>query len=367
MIFVEFISRVESIKLLYRAQFKEFFVKFKFAIFIFIFLISIPAYYVFTPLKFQSESQIIDVYPGRSFFQIGSELKKKNLIKSELAFKFLVALSFYPPLHLGEYQLSASESLWSQFQKLKKGQFVYKFVTFQEGLNTQDILHILKQKKWSQIEEFERLLKDKAFIKEVLNEDISSFEGYLFPDTYKIQKYTSAKVFLKKMVSEFLKAYNEVKGKTPIPLSRHQLVTLASLVEKETGDARERPLIASVFYNRLKIGMKLQTDPTILYSLFLHQGVMPKNIRKKDILFPSSYNTYVIKGLPPGPIASPGKAALRACFFPSVTQALYFVSRNDGTHVFSKTYKEHKKAVYKYQVKSFLKNKKVLRKNQSSP
>ena len=127
---------------------------------------------------------------------------------------------------------------------------------------------------------------------------------------------------------------------------------MASLIEKETGLAEERPLIASVFYNRLKKDMKLQTDPSILYSLYLVRGFdIEKNIRKKDILFSSPYNTYVVKGLPPGPIANPGQESLKAVFQPDSSDFLYFVSRNDGSHKFSKSYKEHQKAVYQYQIK----------------
>ena len=320
-----------------------------------VFLVS--SYYAFIPISLKKEVQSIDISPGRSFFQIGRELKKKHLIRSELAFKLLVVLFFYPKLPVGEYDLSASSSLWSQFQKIRKGESRYDLLTVAEGLNSYEIVEILKQKQWEGALEFSKLIKDKKFIKELLNEERNSLEGYLFPETYRLQKYMSAKTLIKNMVKEFLKSYSKIKSSLPIPLSRHEVVTLASLVEKETADPKERPLIASVFYNRLKIGMKLQTDPTILYSLFLHTGVMPKNIRKKDILFSYPYNTYVIKGLPPGPIANPGRLALKACFSPEPTKALYFVSRNDGTHVFSNTYPEHQKAVYEYQIKPFKKSK----------
>ena len=328
--------------------------KFKYIIFILPFLVLI--YFVFIPLNLKGETHIIDISPGRSFFQVSHELKKKQLIRSEFFFKILVVSFAYPSLPLGEYELSSSSSLWSQFQKIRKGKSRYDTVTFQEGLNSEEMIKLLKAKKWRGVEEFSKLIKDKAFIKEVLNEDLSSLEGYLFPNTYHLKKYMSARVLLKTMIKEFLNSYKEVHSSSSF--SRHEIVTLASLIEKETGAPMERPLIASVFYNRLKIRMKLQTDPTILYSLFLKTGVMPKNIRKKDILFPSAYNTYVIKGLPPGPIANPGKLSLKACFSPAKTKFLYFVSRNDGTHVFSDTYKKHQKAVYKYQIKPHLKGKK---------
>jgi UPF0755 protein len=128
------------------------------------------------------------------------------------------------------------------------------------------------------------------------------------------------------------------------------VITLASVVEKETGAPEERPVIASVFHNRLKKGMRLQSDPTILYGMLMKTGVMTKNIRKKDILAQTPYNTYTVRALPIGPIANPGKEAIKAVLNPGNTDFLYFVSRNDGTHVFSKTYEDHNKAVKAYQL-----------------
>ena len=160
------------------------------------------------------------------------------------------------------------------------------------------------------------------------------------------------------MTGHFLKVYAQLNRKDRGPgakglfLSRHQAVILASIVEKETGQAGERALIASVFYNRLWKKMRLQSDPTILYGMMLEQkGIMPLNIRKKDILRKTPYNTYRVSGFPAGPISNPGKDSLRAVFAPARSAFLYFVSRNDGSHIFSTHYREHEKAVDRYQRK----------------
>jgi UPF0755 protein len=155
------------------------------------------------------------------------------------------------------------------------------------------------------------------------------------------------------MVERFLAVLSQIpKNALYKKMGRHKVVTLASIIEKETGAPEERPLISSVFHNRLAKNMRLQTDPTIIYGILQKSGVMPSNIRKKDILEPTDYNTYTIFGLPPGPISSPGQLALEATLYPEKSDYLYFVSKNEGRHYFSKTYDEHKKAVEKYQLNS---------------
>ncbi len=312
-------------------------------------------YTFFTPIHFKGQSVILDVSPGKTFYQLAEELEEKNLIRESFYFKLLIRLFGSPILQVGEYRLSQGESLWTQFQKIRNGDIHYVFLTFKEGLNHYEMGQILKNYGWKEYENFLNLIEDKSFIKSLLKEDLSSLEGYLFPDTYDLSKYMTAEILITRMVKNFLKNYEKIV-KTPTSFSRHEIVTFASLIEKETGVPQERSIISSVFYNRLKKKMRLQTDPTILYSLYLKKGFsIEKNIRKKDILMPSPYNTYVIYGLPKGPIANPGRASLQAVLKPASTDYFYFVSRNDGTHVFSKTYEEHKKYVYKYQIKPFQK------------
>ena len=152
------------------------------------------------------------------------------------------------------------------------------------------------------------------------------------------------------MTDRFHTVYGEVSEGYAGSLSRHDIVTLASVIEKETGAPQERGIISSVFHNRLNKGMRLQSDPTIIYGYWVVSGEPLKNIRKKDILNPTPYNTYTIRALPVGPIANPGREAIKAAMFPEQSEHLYFVSKNDGTHIFTSTYKDHQKAVRDFQL-----------------
>lgn len=311
------------------------------------------AVYLLSPLDKKNQTKlVVDIPPGQTFYQLAHHLKKQKVIKSAKNLKILIWLWGRPHLKRGEYELSPSMSLWTIFHILKEGKERVFKVSFPEGFNHYEMKELLKSHNYFYHEEFLKQVWNKALVKKLLREERISLEGYLFPDSYYLKKYLQAEKLIYNMFDNFLKNYGEVKANTlELKLTKHQVVTLASLIEKETGLAKERPLISSVFFNRLKKKMKLQTDPTILYALYLVKGFgIEKNIRKKDILFRSPYNTYVIKGLPPGPIANPGKESLRAVFYPDQSPYLYFVSRNDGSHQFSTNYKDHKKAVYKYQI-----------------
>ena len=230
---------------------------------------------------------------------------------------------------------------------LKTGKSIEYVVTFPEGHNMYEMAEILHKKGFIKKEDFLKQASDKAFIKGLLGGGYETLEGYLFPDTYNISKATSAKSFIKTMVQKFLDTYKALKnGK----MTRHQVVTLASIIEKETGAPEERPLISSVFHNRLRKSMRLQTDPTVLYGIMDKTGSMKKNITRKDLTTPTRYNTYTFKGLPHGPIANPGIMSLRAALSPSTSEFLYFVSKNDGTHEFTTKYKDHVNAVRKFQL-----------------
>ncbi|RYZ86132.1 MAG: endolytic transglycosylase MltG, partial [Proteobacteria bacterium] len=223
--------------------------------------------------------------------------------------------------------------------------------TVAEGLNIYEVAALYEAQGFGKKEDFLAVVKDPALIKQLLGEDAVSLEGYLYPETYMITKFEGTKDLVTSMVRRFLSVYKELGAETALPgWSRHQIVTLASIVEKETGAGLDRPVISSVFHNRLKLKMKLQTDPTILYGLADMSGVMGNSIRREDILKPSRYNTYVINALPPGPISNPGKEAMMAALKPATTSFLYFVSRNDGTTVFSESLDRHNSAVQKFQV-----------------
>ena len=354
---------------LYRSSFKVFQVMktrvLLFAFFAVLFVSLFGGWRLFVrPLGIHGEGLILDIPPGHSFYRLAEELKQRQVIPSAWDMKFLVWALGRPPLPKGEYEIKPGGSLWSLFQDIIKGKEREFLVRFPEGFNIYEMGELLKSHSWPAVEDFLHKARDGRLAERLLNQKgLSSFEGWLFPSSYLLRKYMSADTLIELMTKEFAKVYNEVSkkaGKSPYPLSnrlsRKEKVTLASLVEKETGQSGERPLIAGVFYNRMARGMKLQTDPSILYALYLARGFdIEKNIRKKDILFPSPYNTYVVRDLPPGPIANPGAKSLQAVFSPEKSDFLYFVSRNDGSHKFSKNFKEHQKAVYKYQIKPFKK------------
>jgi UPF0755 protein len=171
-------------------------------------------------------------------------------------------------------------------------------------------------------------------------------EGYLFPDTYQFGRGISPSLIIDAMVKRFWQMVGPLTDRAKeTGMTMQEIVTLASIVEKETGQPSERPLIASVFLNRLKSGMRLESDPTVIYGLENFDG----NLRKKDLVQRSPYNTYVIHGLTPGPICNPGLESIKAVIFPAKTDYLYFVSKNDGSHHFSRTLSEHNQAVERYQ------------------
>ena len=212
---------------------------------------------------------------------------------------------------------------------------------------------ILSAQNVTDANEFTKLVRDRPFIS-TFGIEADSLEGYLFPETYALPKDAPASRLIDAMVDRFRDVYSEeMRARAAVQgLSARQVVTLASLVEKETGKPEERPIVAAVYRNRLKIGMPMQADPTIVYALekdHRYNG----NIRREDLSMESPYNTYKYPGLPPGPVASPGKASLEAVLVPSIVPYLYFVSRNDGSHVFAKTLAEHNKNVSRFQVEYF--------------
>ncbi|MDH3392346.1 MAG: endolytic transglycosylase MltG, partial [Desulfobulbaceae bacterium] len=218
-------------------------------------------------------------------------------------------------------------------------------VTVPEGWTMEQIAAVFARDHWVDPENFLQLCRDKIFIQH-LGISADSLEGYLFPETYTLVRgEVDEKSLITTMVHRFLTIWDGLDKPGDIKLNRHQLVTLASIVEKETGYSGERAVITGVFYNRLKKGMRLQSDPTTIYGLKDFNG----NLTRADLKKETPYNTYVITGLPPGPICNPGRAALKAVLQPAKVPYYYFVSKNDGSHSFSTTLKEHNRAVYKYQ------------------
>jgi UPF0755 protein len=224
---------------------------------------------------------------------------------------------------------------------------LYK-VTVPEGSTLKQIAAIVESAGLATRAEFLSVAADADFVREK-GIDAGTFEGYLFPETYFFPKNTAAREVITAMVDRFRSVFTEAwkKRAADIGLSVHQVLTLASIIEKETGAPSERPIISSVFHNRLRRGMRLETDPTVIYGIDDFDG----NLTRKHLATPTPYNTYLISGLPPGPIASPGRAAIEAALYPADTAYLYFVSKKDGTHQFSKTFADHNRAILTYQLK----------------
>jgi len=296
-------------------------------------------------------SKAIVIPDGSTFQHVAELLERERLIKSSLAFVLLGKFqSADRKVHAGEYELNPSMTPAEILTMLRNGQVLLHSLTVPEGLTFVQIADLASEDGLTDRDEFLRLAKDREFIVS-LGIKAETLEGYLYPNTYKFPRPVKAREVLMAMVEqlrqeigpELLARMQELK------MTLHEALTLASVIEKETGSGGERPEISAVFHNRLKKGIPLQSDPTVIYGLAAYDG----NLHKKDLSSPSPYNTYRVQGLPPGPIANPGIQAIRATLYPSDSHYLYFVSRNDGTHQFSATLIEHNKAVEKYQKRPF--------------
>ncbi len=307
--------------------------------------------FLHAPASAKNQEIIFELKPQMSFQKASLELETKGLIQSAHMFNLLAKFSGKRShIKVGEYALNTNMSPLEILRIFESGKSIAYDLTIPEGYNIFEIAEIIENAKLSSAQEFLTYVNNPLVVKKLLGEEHASLEGYLFPETYNYTKFSEMKTVVNEMVRKFLSVADALQVKSNSQLTRHQLITLASIVEKETGAPEERPLIASVFYNRLQKKMRLQTDPTIIYSLALKNGKIPTNISKKDLSFEHPYNTYVIAGLPPGPIANPGRQALQAVLQPAQSEYLYFVSQNNGTHIFSKDYTGHLKAVQKFQM-----------------
>jgi UPF0755 protein len=299
------------------------------------------------PLGSPRPVQIVTIPPGTAFTKVAHLLKAKGLLGPEWFFQMLGRVQQLDRKIIpGEYELHPGMRPTELLAKLVEGDVYQHSVTIPEGYNVVQIAEMLHQKGLADKHEILRLNRDSAFITSV-NVMAPTLEGYLFPDTYRFARYMPPEFILRTFINRFhemvtpeLHAQAKAMGMT-----LQEVLTLASVVEKETGLASERSLVSGVFHNRLKKNIPLQSDPTVIYALEYFDG----NIRKEDLSVNSPYNTYRVRGLPPGPIANPGLAAIQAALYPTPSDFVYFVSRNDGSHKFSATLAEHNKAVDKYQ------------------
>ncbi len=307
-------------------------------------------YYIslFVPPGSGTAPVVIEFEPGVSFNRIARVLKEKGIIRDLNAFTLLARLrGSTKKSQAGEYEFNASMLPFQVLEKIERGLVVKHPVTIPEGYNIMEVADTLEREGLSGKERFIAKVSDRVFLSSI-GIDSSSAEGFLFPDTYQFPKGITEEAMIKNMVSRFREVFTgELASRThEIGMSVNEVVTLASVVEKETGEASERPRIARVFLNRIMKGIPLQSDPTVIYGIKDFNG----NLTKKDLLTGTPYNTYRKRGLPEGPIANPGIDSIKAVLYPEDGDYLYFVSKNNGTHHFSKTLSEHNRAVYQYQV-----------------
>ncbi len=311
--------------------------------------------FVRTPVSQDDTLVVFNVKAGQTLRDVASKLEEAKLITDARKFRAYVRIkSLGSKVRTGEYALKRNMPPEQILKILSSGRSIEYVVTVSEGLNRFEIASIVDRLGIGTRAEFLRLTQDREFIKNTLGDDLPTLEGYLFPETYYVTRASGVRGLVRQMVAKFKASFAQVPASVQtdiaVPLNKHQIVTLASIVEKETGSPEERPLISSVFHNRMRKGMKLQTDPTVIYGMWVRAGVWNRNISRQDLVTPSPYNTYVIPSLPPGPIANPGLAALQAAVRPAKSEFLFFVSRNDGTHVFSRDYSQHRAAVGDYQL-----------------
>ncbi|MBI4666405.1 MAG: endolytic transglycosylase MltG [Nitrospinae bacterium] len=302
---------------------------------------------VSTPNAGEGEA-VVEIRKGESVKTIATALEKAGVISSPALFRLESRLAGTSgKLRAGEYLLRRDQSIRQTILALVEGKSMLRKITIPEGLSVRQIAQLLEKEGVASAKDFEQAAMNPELLKKH-NVPAVSAEGYLFPDTYHFVKNTSAGMVAGVMVETFFEkiptALPETVWKDPEKL--HKTLTLASIIEKETGADAERSMVAAVFMNRLEMGMPLQSDPTVIYAIPDFDG----DIRKKDLRHDSPYNTYTRRGLPPGPIANPGLASLQAVLNPAPGGYLYFVSKNDGTHKFSETLDEHNSAVRKYQL-----------------
>ncbi len=319
--------------------------------------------YAFTPGP-TAERQVM-VAPGSSVGGIRRLLAAEGVVPDDRRFEALALLmGVAGRLRAGEYRIPASATPYEVLELLARGDTVLHRITIPEGSTMIEIADWLAAAGIVDRDAFLALCRDAEFCRS-LGVAAPSLEGYLFPDTYRFARRSDPRRVITVMVRQGERVWRELTADRPPAMDRHAVLTLASIVEKETGVAAERPLVAGVFLERLRRGMRLQADPTVIYGL----GAFSRPLTRRDLEADTPYNTYRYAGLPPGPIANPGRAAIASVLQPR-TGYLYFVSRNDGTHEFSATLREHNRAVRKYQRrrngKSLNKRKRVVRRDDAT-
>jgi len=301
---------------------------------------------------YEKGEQYVDIPQGAGPGEIRRRLIEAGVVADDLTFRAALWWSGRSrSLKAGEYRFDRAMTPLAVVEKIANGDVYTKRITFPEGLTIREMATVYESHGFGSARDFVTAASDASLVHD-LDPQAKDLEGYLFPETYSLPRVAPAGRLVQQMVDRFRTTYQEaVQGRSD-SLTTRQIVTLASLVEKETAQAQERPMVSAVYRNRIKKGMGMQADPTVVYAL-VKAGRYDGNIRRGDLDFDSPYNTYKYPGLPPGPIASPGRASLEAALSPSNVAYLYFVSRNDGTHVFAETLAEHNANVQKWQIEYF--------------
>ncbi|MDP3720628.1 MAG: endolytic transglycosylase MltG [Acidobacteriota bacterium] len=296
----------------------------------------------------------VDIPSGTGPVGIGARLVEAGVVRDALTFRVAVLLSGRArELKAGEYRFEAPMTALAVVDKIARGDVYKRLLTFREGLTIAEMAAVFEQRGFGTAADFAKAAQNASLIHD-LDPAASDLEGYLFPETYALPRHTPATEVVAQMVAGFKKAFDEDLRAVAAAdgLTVRQVVTLASLVEKETGSGDERPLVAAVYRNRMRIRMGMQADPTVIYAL-QKAGQYDGNLTRANLQFDSPYNTYRYAGLPPGPIAAAGRASLEATVKPAAVDYLYFVSRNDGTHVFASNLADHNRNVQTWQVQYF--------------
>ena len=303
---------------------------------------------------YEGAEQFVVIAPGTGAAAIRRLLIDAGIIRDEITFRAVLwwtgrALE----LQAGEYRFDRPLAAVDVVERIARGDVYRRRITFPEGLTIQEMAQVFESRGFGAAADFAEAAANPSLI-QALDPQAVDLEGYLFPETYALPRATPASRLVAMMVERFLATYVDEWGIAAEEqgLTMRQVVTLASLVEEETGAPEERPIVAAVYRNRLRIGMRLQADPTVVHAL-RKAGSYTGNIRRDDLALDSPYNTYLYAGLPPGPIAAPGAASLEAALIPAQVDYLYFVSRNDGTLAFARTLAEHNRNVREFQVLYF--------------
>ena len=309
---------------------------------------ALGVYYYINVIPSVSGDKVLVIPRGKGLRNISALLEEEGVIGSRSLFiTYVIGKGWQDRLKAGEYEFKKGDTMAKVALKLAVGDVIVHKVTVPEGLTVRETAELLGRNGVLDPDEFLTATRDPEILDSLPGRSVTGIEGYLFPDTYSFTKGVTSAEFVRMMLSRFNKVYKSLDGlKNRVNLTDNEIITLASIIEKETGTATERPLVSAVFHNRLKLGMRLESDPTVIYGM---GEDFDGNLTKNDLNTMTEYNTYLVKGLPPGPISNPGRESIIAALSPAPVDYIYFVSRGDGTHYFSESYQDHLRAVSEYQ------------------